>query len=141
LFRCLVADCEVVIQRSRNVFTSQGQAKRFFVGRIVTQAARDGRPLSDAEQWMLSFSESDPEFVVDPARVERVQNEITDEDYESKVAGLLQRAWNHDVSSDPNARERYCEALRVLNQGDHYLSVMIDRALGRELRPWWAFWR
>jgi hypothetical protein len=60
------------------VFTSQGQAKRFFVGRIVTQAARDGRPLSDAEQWMLSFSESDPEFVVDPARVERVQNEITD---------------------------------------------------------------
>jgi hypothetical protein len=123
------------------VFTSQGQAKRFFVDRIVTQAATEGRPLSDAERQMLSFSESDPEFVVDPGLVERLQAEITDEHYEAKVADLLQRAWKHDLASDPHARERYSEAFGVLNQGDHYVLVMIDRALGRELRPWWAFWR
>lgn len=123
------------------MFTSQGEAKRFFVDRVVTQAAAEGRPLSDSERQMLSFSETDPEFVVDPALVERLQNEITDDAYEAQVADLLRRAWTHDVASDPNARERYGEAFGVLRQGDHYLLVMIDRALGRELRPWWAFWR
>lgn len=123
------------------MFTSQGQAKRFFVDRIVAQAAREDHPLSDAEREMLRFSESDPEFVVDPALVQRLEQEISDEDYEAKVAGVLKRAWKHDVASDDSARERYRQALETLNQGDHYLVVMINRALGSELRPWWAFWR
>jgi hypothetical protein len=48
------------------VFTSQGQAKRFFVEKVIGQAATEGVLLSDAEQRMLRFSESDPEFVVSP---------------------------------------------------------------------------
>lgn len=48
------------------MFTSQGQAKRFFVEKVIAQAATEGVPLSDAEKRMLSFSESDPEFVVSP---------------------------------------------------------------------------
>ena len=116
------------------MFTSQGQAKRFFVDRIVAEAAADGKPLSEAERQMLSFSESDPEFVVDPAVVERLQNEISDEDYEAKVAGLLKRAWTHDLRSDASSRQVYREAFAVLKQGDHYLSVMLEEALGRELR-------
>ena len=123
------------------MFTSQGQAKRFFIDKIVTQAVTDGAPLSDAEMQMLSFSESDPEFVVSPALVENLQAEISDEDYETKVAGLLERSWKRDVESDSTARDVYREAFTVLSQGDHYLLVMIDRALGRQLRPWWAFWR
>ena len=123
------------------MFTSQGQAKRFFVDRIVAQAATDGKPLSEAERQMLGFSESDPEYVVDPALVDRLASEISDDDYEAKVADLIKRAWKHDVESDPNARETYREALAVLNEGDHYIVIMIDRALGRESRPWWAFWR
>ena len=90
---------------------------------------------------MLGFSESDPEYVVDPALVDRLASEISDDDYEAKVAALIKRAWKHDVESDPNARETYREALAVLNEGDHYIVIMIDRALGRESRPWWAFWR
>jgi hypothetical protein len=123
------------------VFISQGQAKRFFIDKIVTQAATDGAPLSDAERQMLSFAESDPEFVVSPALVEKLQAEISDEDYETKVAGLLERSWQRDVESDSTAGDVYREALTVLTQGDHYLLVMINRALGRHLRPWWAFWR
>ena len=123
------------------MFTSQGQAKRFFVDRIVAQAATDGIPLSEAERQMLGFSESDPEYVVDPALVDRLEREISDDDYEAKVADLIRRAWKHDVESDPNARETYREALAVLNESDHYILIMIDRALGREWRPWWAFWR
>jgi hypothetical protein len=98
-------------------------------------------PLSDAEQRMLSFSESDPEFVVSPGLVEKLQAEISDDAYEAKIAGLIEGAWKCDVESDSNAGAVYREALRVLSQGDHYLLVMIDRALRRHLRPWWAFWR
>ena len=123
------------------MFTSQGEAKRFFAEKIVTQAVTDGTPLSDAERQMLSFSESDPEFVVSPALVEKLQAEISDEDYEAKVAGLLERSWRRDVESDSNARDVYREAFTVLSQGDHHLLVMINRALGRQLRPRWAFWR
>lgn len=123
------------------MFTSQGQAKRYFVDRIVAQAVREGKPLSDTARQMLGFSESDPEYEVDPALVERLESEISDDAYEAKVAGLLERAWTHDVASDGSARDRYRDAAAVLRQGDHYLAIMIERALGRELRPWWAFWR
>jgi hypothetical protein len=122
------------------VFTSQGQAKRFFVERVIAQAAAEGVPLSDAEQRMLSFSESDPEFVVSPGLVEQLQGEISDDAYEAKIAALIEGAWRRDVECDSNARTVYREAYTVLSQGDHYLLVMIDRALRRHVRPWWAFW-
>jgi hypothetical protein len=129
------------VRQESNVFTSQRQAKRFFVDKIVTQATTEGTALSNAERQMLSFSESDPEFVVNPALIEKLEGEITDEDYEAKVAGLLERSLKRDVESDSKARDVYREAFTVLSQGDHYLLVMIDRALWRQLRPWWAFWR
>ena len=34
------------------MFTSQGEAKRFFVDRIVAQAVTEGKLLSDAERQM-----------------------------------------------------------------------------------------
>lgn len=123
------------------MFTSQGQAKRFFVDKIAAQAVTEGTPLSDAERQMLSFSESDPEFAVDSALVEKLQAEISDEDYEAKIAGLIQRSWKRDVATDSYAGNLYREAFTTLSQGDHYLLLMIARALRRHLRPWWAFWR
>jgi hypothetical protein len=112
------------------VFKSQGEAKRFFVDRIVAQARAEGRPLSALEQWMLSFSESDPEFVVDPGRVTQLETEISDEDYEAKIAGLIRRRYERDADSDPGARATYRDAYAALGRGDHYLLVMIDQALG-----------
>ncbi len=94
------------------MFTSQGQAKRFLVDKIVTQAVTQGTPLSEAERQMLSFSESDPEFVVSPGLVEKLQAEISDEDYEAKIAGLIERSWKHDLTMDSNARDLYREASR-----------------------------
>lgn len=78
---------------------------------------------------MLSFSESDPEFVVSPAPVEKLQAEISDEEYEAKIAGLIERAWKRDVESDSSARDAYREAFTVLNRGDHYLLVMSSTAI------------
>ena len=97
--------------------------------------------LSAAEQAMLSWSESDPAFTPDPALVEQLATEISDDDYETKVAGLLERSYQRDLKSDGAARDGYRKAYSMLAQGDHYLLVMIRRALGRHLRPWWALWR
>ena len=90
---------------------------------------------------MFSFSESDPEFAVDPALVEQLQAEISAEEYEVKIAGLIERSWKRDVETDGNAGNLYREAFTTLSRGGHYLLIMIERALRRHLRPWWAFWR
>ncbi len=123
------------------MFTSQGQAKRFFVDKIVAQAAKEGHLLSENERWMLSFSESDPEFTVDHTRVAALAAELPDAEYEEKVAGLARRACAADMASHPDALATYREALRVLREGDHYIVIMLDAGLARLLRPWWAFWR
>jgi len=123
------------------MFVTQTEAKRFFVERVLAQARVENMRLSPAEQAMLSWSESDPAFAPDPALVERLAAEISDEDYESKVAGLLERSYQRVLKSDGAARDRYREAYSVLTQGDHYLLVMIRRALGRHVRPSWAPWR
>ena len=31
------------------------------------------------------------------------------------------------------------DALATLNRGDYYMSILIDRAIGRQLTPWWKF--
>ena len=68
----------------------------------MAQAIADGKPLSEAERYMLSFSESDPDFVVKPAMVDQLAAEISDEDYEAKVVGLLERVWTRDMQADNN---------------------------------------
>jgi len=90
---------------------------------------------------MLSWSESDPSFTSDPALAEQLATEVSDEAYERKIAGLLERSYRRDLTADDAAGDRYREAYSVLTRGDHYLVVMIRRALGRYLRPWWAPWR
>jgi len=46
------------------VFHTQGAAKRFFVEKVLQQAGLEGAILSEAEQGMLSWSESDPELTL-----------------------------------------------------------------------------
>jgi hypothetical protein len=123
------------------MFATQAEAKRFFVERVLAQARAEQLQLSPAEQGMLSWSESDPSFTPDPALVEQLATEVSDEEYEGKIAGLLERSYRHDLTADSANGDRYREAYSVLTRGDHYLVVMIRRALGRYLRPWWAPWR
>jgi hypothetical protein len=111
------------------VFSSQREAKAFFVERIVAQAEAEGGHLSANERWMLGFSESDPDFAVDSARVEQLEAEIPEKDYETKIAGLLQRAYQADAEADGGAPARFREASAALRQGDHYLLIMLDRLL------------
>ena len=123
------------------MFATPAEANQFFVEKVLAQARAEQVRLSPAEQAMLRWSESDPTFEPDPILVEKLATEISDEDYEIKVAGLLERSYRRDLTSDGAARERYRNAYSVLTQGDHYLLVMIRRAIGHHLRPWWAPWR
>jgi hypothetical protein len=92
---------------------SQKHAKQFFARRVIRQAESEGIPLSDAERQM------------------------SDDEYESKIRGLLRRALQADVAADPHTRKRWNDAFTMLERGDHYISVMIGQAVGRKLRPWW----
>jgi hypothetical protein len=112
------------------LFQSQTEAKTFFVDKIVDEARAEGQPLSDDEQWMLRFSESDSDFIVDPDRVERLEAAISESAYEDKIVGLLQRCYQRDAESGADARSLYREASATLHQGDHYLLTMIDQVLG-----------
>jgi hypothetical protein len=115
------------------------EARRFFIGKIVAEAERQGISLSANEQRMLSWSEVEPGCVADPALAEALAREISDDAYEAKVRGLLEAAYERDVSSDGAAKDVYRRAYSVVKNGDYYLVVMIDQALGRQLRRWWRF--
>ena len=120
-------------------FATQAAAKRFFVARVLEQATADGVRLSEAEQRMLAWSESDPEFTPDPALPPALEAEMSDEAYEAKIAALIRAAYARDVARDPGAKTRYREAYATLAAGDHYILIMIRRALGLRLRRWWPF--
>jgi hypothetical protein len=120
---------------------SQTEAKRLFVERVMMQARLEGVSLSDAERTMLSWSESDPDLVVDPQLPKTLAAEISDEAYERKISGLLVRRFAAEVDQDPGAEAQWKQAVEVLRQGDHYIIIMLDAAVGNRLKRWWEFWR
>jgi hypothetical protein len=120
-------------------FDTQGAAKRFIVAKVIEQAEREGVSLSAAERHMLSWSESDPDFVPDPTLMEAPESEISEAEFEAKIAGLIRRAYDRDAASDGDVRPIYRAARSKLNEGDHYILVMMDRALKTRLRRWWPF--
>ena len=123
------------------MFGSQEEAKRFFVEKIVAEAVRQGQPLSELERWMLSFSESDPEFEVKPELVDRLAEEISDADYETKITRLIAQVSERETVTNTGSLEQYRAAYKTLAQGDHYLLLMLRPGLARLLPKWWQFWR
>ena len=120
---------------------SQSEAKRFFVDKVIQRARSEGVSLSDAERRMLLWSESDPASHADPRVIDRLASEMSDEQYEAKIGGLLERSFAADTAANPQTRDEWRDARSVLAQGDHYILVMIDLALRAKLKRWWEFWR
>lgn len=117
------------------------EAKAFFADKVAQQARSEGLRLSDAERRMLSWSESDPDFIAEPGLADQLALEMSDEEYEAKIAGLLERSFESNVAADPAARKAWRQMHAALSEGDYYILIMIDRAVGAKLRPWWQFWR
>ena len=85
-------------------FDTQTAAKRFVVAKVIEQAEQEGVRLSAGERHMLSWSESDPDFVPDPTLAEAQESEIPEAEFERKIAGLLSRAYDRDVAAGGDAR-------------------------------------
>jgi hypothetical protein len=119
------------------MFETQAEAKRFFVEKVIQQAEFEKTPLSQTERQMLRWSESDPEFALSAEQLDALVDELalqmSDEQYEWKIAGLLGRSYERDVASQNTMRPVWKAAYSKLNEGDHYILVMLDQALGRKL--------
>ena len=110
--------------------------------KVVAQARTEGVSLTAAEREMLLWSESDPDLRIDPSLPLRRASEISDEEYETKIVGLLARSFNTDMLANPDAEEQWRHASMVLAEGDHYLSIMLDEAVSQRWRTWWQrLWR
>lgn len=118
---------------------TQTEAKRFFADRVVRQANAEGLELSDAERAMLLWSESDPEFEADSGLADALASQLSDEEYEKKISGLLARGLAADLAANSGAKDEWQQAQAVLKTGDHYLSIMVDRAVGSRVKRWWQF--
>lgn len=101
------------------------QAKDFLVQQVGKQAALEGEPLSDLETRMMYFTESDPSSCDDPfALNEEFEAQYDASEYESKISGLLRRAY--DRLQDQKQKDLWGEAVSELRKGDHYLLVLLD---------------
>jgi hypothetical protein len=119
------------------MITTQTEAKRFFVDKVVAQARAEGASLSTAEREMLSWSESDPDLKIDPTLPRRFEEETTEEEYEKKIVRLLARSFSADVRANPAAEHQWKHAAGVLHEGDHYILIMLDEAVAHRWRSWW----
>ena len=111
-------------------FPNQAAAKQFFIDRIVFQAGKDGVALAEVEKQMLAWSEAEMTPVEAIELGSRFEKETTNAELERKISALVKKAYKEDVARDAGARRLYLEAYRVLNQGDHYILVMVEPMLG-----------
>jgi len=118
-------------------FSNANDAKDFFIAKIVEQARLEHVPLSDVETRMLHWTEVHPIPGMDRDALQRLSEEFdqqcNSDEYESKIVGLLQRAYERD-SSDEQKTSDYRSAYEVLSREDHYLLVMIDASITGKLR-------
>lgn len=112
---------------------SESTAKAFVVDKVIQQAEREGVPLSKAQRYMLSWSETDPSFVVDMELSKQCEDEIPQPDYEKKIKGLIERMYKRDIETNKDLEKTYKEAYKTLKQGDHFISIMIGDAIGLKL--------
>jgi hypothetical protein len=113
-------------------FHSGREAKEFVISQIVEEAQRENIPLSEIERKMLYFTESGW-TLPDIMKVnEDFDGEYNQDDYEQKIAKLVQKADRRVCRDSREDYERWWAAIRFLQREDHYISVMIRLA---SLRP------
>jgi len=104
-------------------------AKQFLISRVIEEAEREDVPLSEIEMKMLYFTEvhlTTPDIHEVNAEFER---DYDSDKYESKIAAILKNAHNRDSQLDVSRKHRWKDALDALKNEDHYILVMVYRAL------------
>ncbi len=112
---------------------TKDEARQFFVSKVLAEAERSAVPVSPSERAMLDWSEVEQGCVADPQVTEALSDEMSDEEYEAKMSGLLEAAYERDAIADSGAKAAYREAYSALSQGDYYLLVILDHSLARRI--------
>ena len=102
------------------------EAKDFLVQQTAEQAQLEGVPLSELEKRMMYFTESGyvPE---DPIALnEEFEAKYDTQEYEQKVAKLLDHAYKRVSEESEAKRKIWDDAIDTLRAGDHYLLVLWD---------------
>jgi len=102
------------------------EAKDFLVQETAKQASIEGVALSELEKRMMYFTESGyvPE---DPVALnEEFEAQYDTDEYEAKIAKLLQHAYERAGKENDATLRQFDAAIRSLRRGDHYLLVMWD---------------
>ena len=105
-------------------FADEREAKEFAIGLILSEAEREGIPLSELERKMLYFSETGWTIPGMAETAEKFESEYDSGQYEKKVTALTKRLQKRLESDDRKALKAWSDALRKLSQGDHYLLVL-----------------
>jgi hypothetical protein len=100
------------------------EALEFLASKVEEQARLENVPLSEVERKMLRWSEVEPGAFHDLSIGDEFEQQYDSDEYEAKIAGLLQRASQSD-SSDPGMKARWNDARRALKDRDYYLLVML----------------
>jgi hypothetical protein len=114
-------------------FTSQIEAKNYFANKIISEAKHQGTPLSQAQRYMLLWSESDPNFQVDPQLNSIFENENSDKEFEEMVRKLIKQAYQRDLGTAKPLADDWRKAYKVLSEGDHYILIMIKDVVGNSV--------
>jgi len=102
------------------------EAKDFLVQETAKQASIEGVPLSELEKRMMYFTESGyvPE---DPIALnEEFEAQYNTEEYEQKLAALLDHAYKRVRGESEAKRKIWDAAIDALRAEDHYLLVLWD---------------
>ena len=101
------------------------QAKQFLKSRVLAQAAAERVTLSEPEIATLTYSE--PSASESERKLaDEVDSTVGMEEYEQKIARLLQHAYTSDVAA--GMRSTWKEHLGALRNEDLYILVMMQIA-------------
>jgi hypothetical protein len=116
-------------------FDSQRSAKEYLIGRIVAEAGREGKPLSEIERKMLYFSETGwtlPDIMEVNAEFE---HDYDNDEYERKICSLGQAIETQLENASAEESDKWYEAIQELSEGDHYLLVLLNPRLDSGAAP------
>jgi hypothetical protein len=116
-------------------FATARDAKEFLVSRIVTEAQREGVPLSEIERKMLYFSET-AWTLPDIAEVSDAFDRDYDQaSYEEKIGSLIRNLRADSRKNNRSDYDAWTEAVGSIQQEDHYLLVLISASISKNSPP------
>lgn len=116
------------------VFETGRDPRQYFVKLIRRRAQQEGVQFSDFENEYLSRSAAgEDEFA--SKMLDRIKGAGFKE-FDSRITGLLWRAYQQDLLLYPDAKEKYEQAIKALANGETYLNLgMFASCIALEMAP------